>query len=330
MSLVIPSGRRLETHRLDERIAVREVGLPISRRGESVTFLRALSMCSGIPASDLVVFSYFLCAVPLRLQNLFGVNRRVLYFVQENEPLAFGTFGQRYRSAKKALASWSLRSRYVYVCNSTYVRDFLWGTYRRRARIVFPGVDRRVFKPLPDRGESRHPSVAVVTRRTEAKGWSMLVATLGRLTQLRPDVQIVAISPERLVELSSLDARIAWHHPHSDDEVAEAFRSATIFFSCSRVEGFGLPVLESMAVGTPVVATDSQGVRDVLEHGRNGVLVPYGDAELAAKAIDALLCDVRRWEAYRVAGLATAQKFSWENFDRDLVSIVEEMASAYA
>ncbi len=54
-------------------------------------------------------------------------------------------------------------------------------------------------------------------------------------------------------------------------------------------EGFGLTAIEAMACGTPVIATDTDGLRDVIEDGRNGLLVRYNDIEMMTEKISYLL-----------------------------------------
>jgi glycosyltransferase involved in cell wall biosynthesis len=67
------------------------------------------------------------------------------------------------------------------------------------------------------------------------------------------------------------------------------FRRATAFVLPSEWEAFGLVLLEAMAAGLPVIATGVGGVPEVLENGRSGMLVPYGDPSALAAALHATL-----------------------------------------
>jgi len=324
VTIVVPHGRWLETYRIEPRVRVVPAGVGLLRGGgPASTLLRTGLMWSSIPKADVVVFSYFLCAVPVRVQYLLGVNRRILYFVQENEPLAFGTLADRLSGLRRTIASWSLKPRYAFIANSRYVSAFLADEYGHTAPVVSPGVDRSIFRPEPADDGHTGLSVGIIGRRTRAKGWPMLLETLRCLAGLRNDVRFVVIAPERYPELGAFGERLIWVPPAGDRGFAQALRAVTVFFSSSLVEGFGLPVLESMAVGTPVVATDSMGLRDFLKDGENGVLVPFGDATSAARAISDLLDDGQRRAVYRKRGLEMAAEFSWERFDRQLVTAVE-------
>jgi glycosyltransferase involved in cell wall biosynthesis len=72
-------------------------------------------------------------------------------------------------------------------------------------------------------------------------------------------------------------------------------RCADVFALPSRYEGFGNVLIEAMACGAPVVATDTDGARDIVQRGENGLLVPVGDANAMAGAIVALVRDRSLW-----------------------------------
>jgi phosphatidylinositol alpha-mannosyltransferase len=77
-------------------------------------------------------------------------------------------------------------------------------------------------------------------------------------------------------------------------------------------ESFGLVLVEAMAAGVPVVATDIPGYREVIRDETDGLLVPPGDADAAAKALLRVLDEPSLAERLRAAGRARADEFSWE------------------
>ncbi len=94
----------------------------------------------------------------------------------------------------------------------------------------------------------------------------------------------------------------------SDDRLAELYRQAWVFCMPSTYEGFGVPYIEAMASGTPVVATYNVGADEVLEGGRCGVIT--SDAELGS-ALRTLLGDAARLADSAERGLKRAQQFDW-------------------
>jgi glycosyltransferase involved in cell wall biosynthesis len=95
----------------------------------------------------------------------------------------------------------------------------------------------------------------------------------------------------------------------SEPVLQRLYRTATVLCFPSRAEGFGLPVLEAMAAGLPVVASDIPAVREVA--GPAAVLVPPGDAEALREALLELLGDPDRRGALAEAGRRRAAGFSW-------------------
>lgn len=99
-----------------------------------------------------------------------------------------------------------------------------------------------------------------------------------------------------------------WRAP-SDARVRELYERAWVFCLPSRYEGLGIPYLEAMACGTPVIATPNPGSRYLLESGRAGMIAR--DAELGAKLVKVLTCASLR-EEFAAAGQRRAAAFSWD------------------
>jgi glycosyltransferase involved in cell wall biosynthesis len=92
-------------------------------------------------------------------------------------------------------------------------------------------------------------------------------------------------------------------------ELVDLYSGAACFVFPSRYEGFGLPLLEAMACGCPVVAYRNSSIPEVV--GNAGVLVDDGDAEGLGRAAATLACDSGRAAASRSAGLRRARQFTW-------------------
>jgi glycosyltransferase involved in cell wall biosynthesis len=92
-------------------------------------------------------------------------------------------------------------------------------------------------------------------------------------------------------------------------ELAALYRQAWVYASPSTYEGFGLPYVEALASGTPVVATPNPGSREVLGHSRFGVLADDDDFPAA---LTSLLADAELRQQYATRGLGRASEYALE------------------
>jgi glycosyltransferase involved in cell wall biosynthesis len=115
----------------------------------------------------------------------------------------------------------------------------------------------------------------------------------------------------RLVEALEARAgrRVRWLGYVSESDLAALYTGADLFAFAPTLEGFGLPLLEAMACGTPVVATDVAALREVA--GQAAFFVPPGDDAALARAMARLLRDPREAGRLRAEGSKRAEQFSW-------------------
>ena len=108
-----------------------------------------------------------------------------------------------------------------------------------------------------------------------------------------------------------------------DEELAAMLTGAAVLIFPSLYEGFGLPPLEAMACGTPVIASDAPAMNEVLR--AEATLVPVGDPGAIGAAALRLLGDPA-WRAERSArALSFAQGFSWERAAAETVDVYREV-----
>ncbi len=138
------------------------------------------------------------------------------------------------------------------------------------------------------------------------------------------------ITPERKAELEAMvprGAEIHFHNGVTDAEYDELLLRATALISLSRAEGYGLPLVEAMALGTPVIASDIPIFREV-----GGDAVSYVDPESPtefAAAVTALGNDTL-WQQRSRRSVERAAEFNWDESARQLLAAAEEVASMRA
>lgn len=189
---------------------------------------------------------------------------------------------------------------------STYLK----GTYER----VFNGIEVPAFAQADPTPTDGHPTVLFIGRHEERKGLEVL---LDAMTELPRDVRLWVVGDgpdtERLRRRTSGDPRIEWLGRVSDAEKASRLRGATVYCAPSvRGESFGVVLLEAMAAGTPIVASDLPGYRKVARPDVDALVSEPGDAAALARNLLAVLGDADRAAAMVASGRARADEFSMD------------------
>ena len=105
-------------------------------------------------------------------------------------------------------------------------------------------------------------------------------------------------------------------------ELPDWYRAATLFVYPSLLEGFGLPVLEAMACGTPVICGRSPGVREIA--GEAAVTVDAEDEDELVAALASVMASTELRDELRVKGEIQVEKFSWQTAAKQTLSLYEQ------
>jgi glycosyltransferase involved in cell wall biosynthesis len=108
--------------------------------------------------------------------------------------------------------------------------------------------------------------------------------------------------------------------------VADWMTAADVFVHASDREPFGIVVLEALALGTPVVATDTAGPTEVIKDGETGFLTPFGDAQALADRIDHYLSHPETACRIGKAGALRSQEFTIDCYVKELTQVIRNVA----
>ena len=109
------------------------------------------------------------------------------------------------------------------------------------------------------------------------------------------------------------------------EEVAQLMAAANVFVLPSKLESFGLSLLEASAAGVPVVCSNAGGVPEVFRDGFNALLYPPGDYDAMAKAIVHVIQDTELAKKISANALKTARRFTWEMTAKQILRVYEEV-----
>jgi Glycosyltransferase len=212
-------------------------------------------------------------------------------------------------------------------------------------RLIYPGVELERFNPacLPPPAEMRRrvglpedvPVVGIVGRLQRWKGFHTFVNAFPNLLKSFPNAIGVIVGgqhefePEYETYVDDLIARQGLENSIRrvglQKNVQEWMQAMDVVVHASEAEPFGIVIIEAMALGKPVVATDVGGPAEIITPGKNGLLTRFEDAEQLSKAIIQYLSDPVFAQQVGDAARTRAQDFSTSHYAHQVIAACREV-----
>ena len=214
-----------------------------------------------------------------------------------------------------------------------YITRYFPGEYH----IIPNGIDPERFRPdglRPlERFDDGKLNILYLGRLDKRKGFRYLLAAFARVKAQVPQARLIVAGAfskedkEKYVRQTREDGLhdVKFVGYVSNEEKPRYFRTADVFCAPSTgFESFGLVLLEAMAAGTPIVASDIPGYRHVVTNGAEGLLVPPMDEAALADALVRLLRNESLRAQMAARGLLTAEKYSWQRVARSTLDLYQQ------
>jgi len=190
------------------------------------------------------------------------------------------------------------------------------GIPRSAVEVIHPGIDTTGYTP---RGGTRAPTpvFAYLGRLKKYKGVHHVIRAFAAMRHPSAVLEIAGAGDfrpmlERLAASLDLGGRVRFLGRISEQDKLALLRRAWALVFASPKEGWGITNLEAAACGTPVVASNSPGIRESVRDGDTGFLVAHGDTSAMAAALDRLAGDVHQVEKLGLQARRFAETFTWE------------------
>lgn len=219
---------------------------------------------------------------------------------------------------------------------SEAAREFACRMFPGDYRIIPNGVDLNRFGQiyLPERGDSHRPlTILFVGRLDKRKGFPTLLEAFLKLKPAYPHARLQVVGPftpkeseyyQKIAQARQVTG-IDFVGYVSPEKLPTFYHQADIFCAPSiGFESFGIVLLEAMAAGLPIVASNIAGYRMVLTDGQEGWLTPPGDPEALAQSLGRLLDQPRLRQTMGQQGRLTASRYGWHRLADEILEVYRE------
>jgi len=320
VSIIVPDYTPVSPFELEDSIEIKV----ISTKGKGIwqKLFYYIRLCFiSTQNNDVVFTTEHKTLYCLFLSKLIHVSsNRIFYLIQGYEPLSHVQHWAKNKFIKKffcIIAKFSYKIPVRKIAVSSWSKDQIGDS---SIKVVNNGVDLSNFLPSEKNNNKTNKFViGTMGRLAKLKGYDIFLEAVSHLNS--KEIEVLILSQDDLKLPNSIKARII--KATNDKQIVDFYRQCDIFVFTSFMEGFGLPPLEAMACGVPVITTDCGGVRDFANNS-NSILVPTGDVHSITNAIIMLKKDRNLRESLRQQGLETVKKFSLEIMIERYCQVLEQ------
>ncbi len=216
---------------------------------------------------------------------------------------------------------------FIAVSHSTKKDLIDMGIPPQRIKVIPPGVDLKIFKPMKIKKENM---ILYVGRLKKYKSVDHLLLASSILKNKGFSFKLVIVGTGddeyRLKNIASewgLKKEVEFTGFLPVKELVEMYNKALFLVQPSVKEGWGLSVIEAGACKNTVIAADSPGLRDSVINGKTGLLYPYGDITKLVEYMKLLICNTKLRERLSYENYKWSSQFGWDNISLQILNILE-------
>jgi glycosyltransferase involved in cell wall biosynthesis len=235
------------------------------------------------------------------------------------------------------------KAKYIIAISQQTKKDLIsfLGIPEERIRVIYNGVDHDIFKPCPAPKPVDEPYILYVGSEQPRKNLTTLLMAFHKLKADKSfrELKLVKVGEAggknqvfrqqslKLIESLNLRGDIVFTGFVAEEEMAGYYSNAECLVFPSLYEGFGLPVIEAMACGCPVITSNTSSLPEIV--GEAGIMVEPHDAEGLANAVGEVFTNPDLKQELKKRGLERASNFSWEKTAEETMKVYEQVESIW-
>ncbi|WDI32496.1 glycosyltransferase family 4 protein [Hyphococcus flavus] len=188
--------------------------------------------------------------------------------------------------------------------------------------VIENAIDFEVFS-TPEKKKQARPAVGFLYSVAAMKNSALAIEVCGRLKERFEDLRVLSFGSHKPRGPGKTPSWLEFSENPSPQKIREIYNACDVWLFTSDEEGFGLPILEAMAAGTPVVATRA-GAAPQLVHEGNGVLVDADAATITNQTEKILNLGADDWGKMSEECLKTAQRRNWKDATDDFERVLKD------
>ncbi len=212
-----------------------------------------------------------------------------------------------------------------FLCASSLTKRTLVykGISEDKIKVIPYGVDTSKFT-FSERKPSDVFKVIFIGSLNQRKGITYLLDALAEMINVELTIVTRGIYDASLIQNYNFPIHVVIDVPH--EKLQEALHHAHCFVLPSILEGFGQVILEAMATGIPVIATENTAAKDIIENGKDGFVTPIRAIQAIKQNLEQLQSNTSLAQSIGKAAYEKARIYTWEKFRADLVTHIQSLS----
>lgn len=324
VTLVFPNDTQFDYFSLPTNVRIKSVKVSPFARGVFGGLADLIAIGKALPFCDVILCNCWQMVFPAMVSIALRRGPRIVHLIQHLDSVIIAEKPWLYRWRNQVLYRFTYRLPFTMkIVVSQWLKEALVREFGQASICIPNGINIEAFTGgrLPQwEPPSDTFDILCTGRLARWKGYHDVLEAVGMLATSNKRVRLIVASRENLIIPSNIPGILI--KPLNDLELGYLYQHCSVFVMASWCEGFGLPALEAMACGAPVVTTACCGVDDFARDRENCLMTPPREPAKLADALQTVMMDPVLALRLSQAGRETGRVFTTERMAKELLEAI--------